>query len=49
VAVVGELIAMALMTRARVTGPVGTLVFGWLLLRRIAAEERAMELYSGRR
>ena len=46
VAVVGELIAMALMTRARVTGPVGTLFFGWLLLRRIAAEERGMELYS---
>jgi methyltransferase len=46
VAVVGELIAMALMTRARVTGPLATLCFGWLLLRRIAAEERAMELYS---
>jgi methyltransferase len=46
VAVAGELIAMALMTRARVTGPVGTLFFGWLLLRRIAAEERGMELYS---
>jgi methyltransferase len=46
VAVVGELIAMALMTRARVTGPLGTLFFGWLLLRRITAEERAMELYS---
>jgi methyltransferase len=48
VAVVGELIAMALMTRARVTGPLGTLFFGWLLWRRITAEERAMELYSGR-
>jgi methyltransferase len=46
VAVVGELIAMALMTRARVTGPIGTLFFGWLLWRRIAAEERGMELYS---
>jgi methyltransferase len=46
VAVVGELVAMALMTHARVTGPVGTLFFGWLLWRRIAAEERAMELYS---
>jgi methyltransferase len=46
IGVVGELIAMALMTRARVTGPVGTLLFGWLLVRRIAAEERAMELYS---
>ena len=46
VAVVGELIAMALMTHARVTGPLGTVFFGWLLWRRIAAEERAMELYS---
>jgi len=49
VAVVGELVAMALMTHARVTGPLGTLFFGWLLWRRIAAEERAMELYSRRR
>ena len=48
VAVVGELIAMALMTHARVTGPLGTLFFGWLLWRRITAEEQAMELYSGR-
>ncbi len=46
VAVVGELVAMALMTHARVTGPLGTLIFGWLLWRRITAEERAMELYS---
>jgi methyltransferase len=45
-AVVGELIAMALMTHARVTGPLGTLFFGWLLWRRIAAEDRAMALYS---
>jgi len=48
VAVIGELIAMALMTHARVTGPLGTLFFGWLLWRRIAAEEQAMALYSGR-
>jgi methyltransferase len=47
VAVLGELIAMALMTHARITGPLGTLFFGWLLLRRIAAEERGMALYSG--
>ena len=46
VAVVGELVAMALMTHARVTGPLGTVFFGWLLWRRITAEERAMELYS---
>ena len=48
VAVIGELMAMALMTRARVTGPLGTIFFGWLLLRRIAAEEKAMALYSRR-
>jgi methyltransferase len=48
VAVLGELIAMALMTGARVTGPLGTLFFGWLLMRRIAAEQRAIELYSRR-
>ena len=46
VGVVGELIAMALMTRARLSGPLGTLFFVWLLFRRMAAEERAMELYS---
>jgi methyltransferase len=46
IAVIGELVAMALMTHARVTGPLGTLLFGWLLWRRITAEERAMELYS---
>jgi methyltransferase len=44
--VVGELVAMALMMHARVTGPLGTAFFGWLLFRRIAAEQRAMELYS---
>jgi methyltransferase len=42
VGVVGELIAMALITGARVTGPLGVVFFGWLLLRRIGAEERAM-------
>jgi methyltransferase len=46
VGVIGELIAMALLTRALITGPLGTIFFGWLLWRRIAAEERAMELYS---
>jgi methyltransferase len=46
VAVVGELVAMALMTHARVMGPLGTVFFGWLLWRRVTAEERAMELYS---
>jgi methyltransferase len=46
IAVVGELIAMALMTHALITGPLGTVFFGWLLWRRIAAEEQAMDLYS---
>jgi methyltransferase len=48
VAVVGELVAMALMTHARVTGPLGTLFFGWLLLKRIRVEEQAMELLYSR-
>jgi methyltransferase len=42
VAVVGELIGMALLVGARVTGPVATMFFGSLLWRRIAAEERAI-------
>jgi methyltransferase len=45
-AVEGELIAMALMTGAQIMGPLGALFFGWLMWRRIAAEEQAMELYS---
>ena len=42
VAVVGELIGMALMMHAAVTGPLMTLFFMELLRRRIAAEERAL-------
>ncbi len=42
VGVVGELIGMALLTGARVTGPLGLLFFSWLLLRRIKAEDRAL-------
>lgn len=42
VGVVGELIGMALMTGARVTGPLGVLFFSWLLLRRIQVEDRAL-------
>ena len=42
VAVVGELVGMALIVGARVTGPVATLVFLWLLRRRIIDEERAL-------
>jgi methyltransferase len=42
VGVVGELIAMALLSGARITGAIAVLGFGWLLVRRIGAEERAL-------
>jgi len=42
VAVVGELVGIALLTGAIVTGPAATLVFGVLLKRRVACEERAL-------
>ena len=42
VGVIGELIGMALMTGARVSGPLGLFFFSWLLIRRIQAEERAL-------
>jgi methyltransferase len=42
IAVIGELLSVALMTGARVTGPVSIIVFGLLILRRIAVEERAL-------
>jgi methyltransferase len=47
VAVAGELVAVALMSGARIAGPVGTLVFGLLIVKRIAVEERALAA-SGR-
>jgi len=40
--VIGELIGMALMTGARVSGPLGLVFFSWLLMRRIRAEEQAL-------
>ena len=40
VAVVFELAAIALMSGARVSGPVGMLLFGALMLKRIAVEDR---------
>jgi methyltransferase len=43
VAVVGELAAVALMTGAAVAGPVATVGFSLLMLRRIAIEERALD------
>src|SRR5438105_3490279 len=42
VAVVGELVGVALMTDAVVTGPIATLVFGALMLKRIKVEERSL-------
>ena len=42
IAVVGELLAMALMSNARISGPVATLLFSWLMWQRIRVEERAL-------
>ena len=42
VGVVGELAGMALLAGARVTGPLSLVCFGWLLVRRIKAEEKAL-------
>ena len=42
VAVAGELVGVALMSGARMAGPLGTLFFAFLMLRRIAVEERAL-------
>ena len=47
VAVVGELIGVALMSGARVAGPAGTAFFVVLILKRIRVEERALAA-SGR-
>lgn len=44
VAVIGELVAVAMMTGARVTGPIATLGFALLIARRIAIEDRALRL-----
>jgi isoprenylcysteine carboxyl methyltransferase (ICMT) family protein YpbQ len=44
VGVIGELLGMAMMMGARLTGPLALLAFGELLRRRIAAEERALGL-----
>lgn len=43
--VIGELAGMALMMGAWITGPIGLVFFGALLLIRIRAEERALHLY----
>jgi methyltransferase len=44
VAVVGELVGVALMSGARVSGFLMTVIFCNLMLRRIAVEDRALEL-----
>jgi methyltransferase len=41
-AVVGELVSMALLVGARVTGPLGVVMFGLLLRQRIRIEEQAL-------
>jgi methyltransferase len=43
VAVVGEIVGVAMMMRALVSGPLALIVFGTLLLRRIAVENRARD------
>ena len=44
VAVAGELVGVALMCGARVSGPLMTLMFCVLMLKRIAVEDRALQL-----
>jgi methyltransferase len=42
VAVIGELLSVALLTGARLTGPIAVVGFGLLIVRRIAVEEQAL-------
>jgi methyltransferase len=42
VAVISELAAVALMSGARVSGPLATLAFGVLIMKRISVEEKAL-------
>jgi methyltransferase len=42
VAVVGELVGVAIANGARLAGPLALVVFGWLLWRRVAVENRAL-------
>lgn len=42
VGVMGELAGVALMTGAPVSGAAGIVTFGWLVIRRISVEERAL-------
>lgn len=47
-AVAGELAGAALALHAVATGPVAVAAFGWLMLRRIAIEERALRAIESR-
>ena len=47
VGVGGEILGVALMTRALVSGPLVAVVFGLLLLRRLAVEQRALAAGGG--
>ena len=49
VAVVLELAAVALMSGARVSGPLATVAFGALMMKRISVEERALRQAHGGR
>jgi len=43
VAVIGELLGVALMSDARISGPLGMLLFAALMLRRVTVEDRALD------
>lgn len=43
VGVVGELVSVALMTGARFAGPIATVAFGLLMLKRVSVENRALD------
>lgn len=49
VAVLGELAGVAMITGARIAGPLGTAIFSALLLRRIVVEDRALNAILRRR
>ena len=49
VAVISELAAVALMSGARVSGPLATLAFGVLIMKRISVEEKALHQAQGER
>jgi isoprenylcysteine carboxyl methyltransferase (ICMT) family protein YpbQ len=49
VAVISELAAVALMSGARVSGPLATLAFGVLIMKRMSVEEKALHQAQGER